>query len=526
MTLPTETRVLIVGAGPAGLTLANLLGTEGVPTLLVERNPGCVPEPRAVAIDGESLRTLQAAGLAETVCASIKQGFKADYINGDGVQLFTTDLTARPYGYCLQNSFDQPTLERQLLDGLARFSCVTVAHNIELAEFAQDDNGVTAAMRTAEGTEHSVRTDYMVGCDGGRSSIRQSLGIAMVGDRLPQKWLVVDTVDTHLGEEPSCRFYCDPRRPAMTIIRPGSERRWEWMLVGDESEEDMLSDDRINALLAEHTNPEQVDVYRKCVYSFSAVVAERFSEGRVFLAGDAAHMTPPFAGQGLNAGIRDVRNLSWKLAQVVQGALPQGLLGTYNLERREAAKSVVDLAVGLGDQIQPTDAQAAAERDAFFAELNTDPVQAAGFAAETVAPLSDVRLSEGWFVEGGTGGRMLPQPEVTGSNGPVLLDALLGTGFTALLTGGNQLPAHVSGHPLWQSLSPSLCYMDDVVGALPASSLAEFTNSDSAGITLLRPDRFVLAQIAPGADASTSLDRLQEMLVIQDAKPGAVGMEA
>jgi 3-(3-hydroxy-phenyl)propionate hydroxylase len=512
MTLPDETSVLIVGAGPAGLTLANLLGTEGVLTLLVERNPGCVPEPRAVAIDGESLRTLQAAGLAETVCASIKQGFKADYINGDGVQLFTTDLTARPYGYCLQNSFDQPTLERQLLAGLNRFECVTVAHNIELAEFAQDEDGVAAVLRTAEGTEHSVRAVFMVGCDGGRSSIRQSLGIAMVGDRLPQKWLVVDTVDTYLGEEPACRFYCDPLRPAMTIIRPGSERRWEWMLVGDETEHEMLSNDRIDALLAEHTRPEQVEVYRKCVYSFSAVVAERFSEGRVFLAGDAAHMTPPFAGQGLNAGIRDVRNLSWKLAQVVKGALPQSLLATYNLERREAAKSVVDMAVGLGDQIQPTDAKAAAERDAFFAELNADPAQAAGFAAETVAPLSDVRLSEGWFLPGGTGGQMLPQPKVTCDNGPVLLDELLGAGFTALVKGGNDLPAKLSQHPLWQSLSPSLCYLDSGAGTLPASSLAGFDDSAGTAITLLRPDRFVLAHIVPGEDAVASLDTLQQML--------------
>jgi 3-(3-hydroxy-phenyl)propionate hydroxylase len=512
MTLPGDTSVLIVGAGPAGLTLANLLGTEGVPTLLVERNPGCVPEPRAVAIDGESLRTLQAAGLAETVCAKIREGFVADYINGDGVELFTTDLTARPYGYCLQNSFDQPTVERQLLDGLARFTCVTVAHSTELAEFAQDSDGVSAILRSAEGEEHSVRADFMVGCDGGRSSIRQSLGIAMVGDRLPQKWLVVDTVDTHLGEKPSCRFYCDPRRPAMTIIRPGNERRWEWMLVGDESEEDMLSDDRINALLAEHTEPEQVDVYRKCVYSFSAVVAEQFSEGRVFLAGDAAHMTPPFAGQGLNAGIRDVRNLSWKLTQVVKGVLPLSLLATYNLERREAAKSMVDMAVGLGDQIQPTDAAAAAQRDAFFAELNADPIQAAGFAAETVAPLSDVSLSDGWFIEDGSGGRMLPQPNVAGDNGPALLDELLGTGFTALVKGGTDLPAELATHPLWQSLSPSLHYMDSGVGALPTSALAGFDDSDGPAITLVRPDRFVLAKIAAGADAAATLDQLQQML--------------
>ena len=343
MSLPTRTSVLIVGAGPVGLTLANLLGSEGVATVLVERNPGCVPEPRAVALDGESLRTLQAVGLADTVLGNIRQGFVADYINGDGVQLFTTDLTARPYGFCLQNTFDQPTLERQLLRGLSRFPCVTVSHLTELLRFEQDSDSVTAVLRDSTGIEQRLRADFMVGCDGGRSSVRHGLGIAMTGERLPQKWLVIDTVDTHLGDEPACRFYCDPRRPAMTIIRPGAERRWEWMLVGDERGEDMLEDGRIRELLAQHTDPASVEVYRKCVYSFSAVVAERFSEGRIFLAGDAAHMTPPFAGQGLNAGIRDVRNLSWKLARVLGGSLPTGLLSTYDLERREAAKAMVDI---------------------------------------------------------------------------------------------------------------------------------------------------------------------------------------
>jgi len=509
VSLPNETSVLIVGAGPAGLTLANLLGSEGVPTLLVERNEGCVPEPRAVALDGESLRTLQAVGLADTVTETIKQGFVADYINGEGVQLFTTDATARPYGYCLQNSFDQPTLERQLLAGLARFSCVTVAYETELAIFEQDSGGVTVVLRAADGTEHNLRSSFMVGCDGGRSSVRQGLGIAMVGERLPQKWLVIDTVDTHLGDEPACRFYCDPRRPAMTIIRPRSERRWEWMLVDDESDEEMLADERISALLAEHTDPAKVEVYRKCVYSFSAVVAQRFSEGRIFLAGDAAHMTPPFAGQGLNAGIRDVRNLSWKLARVVADTLPLQLLDTYDLERREAARAVVDMAVSLGDQIQPTDPVAAAERDAFFAELNADPAAAASFSADVVAPLSDVRLPAGWFASDGMGGRMLPQPEITLENSTVLLDDVLGSGFTALVRGGGELPATLVSHPLWQALAPASHHLGDQPGELPASSLAGFIDSTKAGITLVRPDRFVLADIGLEEDATAVLDSLQ-----------------
>ena len=510
MSLPSEASVIIIGAGPVGLTLANLLGSAGVATVVVERNPGCVPEPRAVALDGESLRTLQAAGLADTVLGNVRQGFIADYINGDGVQLFTTDLTARPYGFCLQNTFDQPTLERQLLAGLVRFPCVSANHLTELVSFTQDGDQVTAVLRDSAGIEHTVRAAYMVGCDGGRSSVRQGLGIAMQGERLPQQWLVIDTVDNHLGDEPACRFYCDPRRPAMTIIRPGAERRWEWMLVGDERGEDMLDELRIRELLAEHTNPDKVDVYRKCVYSFSAVVAERFSEGRIFLAGDAAHMTPPFAGQGLNAGVRDVRNLSWKLARVLAGTLPPSLLSTYDAERREAAKAMVDLAVALGDQIQPTDPAAAAARDAMFAGLNIDPAAAASFGADAIAPLSDVRLPRGWFREDGWGGRMLPQPRVQHDGGEILLDEVLGPGFTALVQGAAAAPAEVTSHPLWRALAPELHDPGRWGLDIPPGG---FLQTDKPVITLVRPDRFVLARIPLTTGATAALDSLQAMLV-------------
>jgi 3-(3-hydroxy-phenyl)propionate hydroxylase len=495
MNLPAETSVLIIGAGPAGLTLANLLGAEGVDTVLVERNPGCVPEPRAVALDGESLCTLQAVGLADTVLANMKQGFVADYINGDGDCLFTTDLTSRPYGFCLQNTFDQPTLERQLQAGLDRFDCVTIRHGMELLEFEQDDNGVSASLRDADGNSDQLRADYLVGCDGGRSSVRRDLGIDMLGDRLPQKWLVVDTVDTYLSGEPQCRFFCDPARPAMTILRPGGERRWEWMLVGDETEQEMLDDARIRDLLAEHTDPSQVEVYRKCVYGFSAVVAERFSDGRVFLAGDAAHMTPPFAGQGLNAGVRDVRNLSWKLARVLDGSMPATLLDSYHFERRDAAKEMVDMAVMLGDQIQPVDQDAARERDHFFAQLNTDPVAAAAFARDIIAPLHDIRLKQGWFDGAAPGGRMLPNPP---------LDERTGGGFCALLAGIDEVPAALQAHPLWRALSPRVLAQQ--------SANAELEGGGGPGITLVRPDRFILARVAPDETGLAVLDGLQDAL--------------
>ena len=500
MSTPVTAQVLIVGGGPTGLTLANLLGCEGIETMLVERNPGCVPEPRAIALDGESLRTIQAAGLIDAVLPDIKQGFIADYINGDGEHLFSMDTTPRPYGFCLQNSFDQPTLERSLLAGLERFECVTVYHATELLDFEQDAQGVRATLKSASGDSFDVHSDYLVGCDGGRSGVRQALGISMQGDRLPQKWLVIDTVDRHLTAEPECRFYCDPARPAMTLLRPGGERRWEWMLMEGETDEEMLAEERIAQLLAPHTDPDQVDVYRKCVYGFSAVVAECFSAGRAFLAGDAAHMTPPFAGQGLNAGIRDVRNLSWKLAAVLRAQLSPALLETYNQERHDAAREIVDMAVMLGDQIQPTDAGAAAERDAMFAELNKSPEQVAAFGRDIIAPLFDVRLKTGWFGGDDLAGCLLPQPTAEEGDDGVLLDEILGTGFVALLGPGVEIDEELTLHPLWRALSPAVRPL--------GAELMDFAGDASGKIILLRPDRFVLGTLSPVSGSPAELDAL------------------
>lgn len=513
ISLPESTRVLIVGGGPTGLTLANLLGVEGIDTVLIERNPGCVPEPRAIAIDGESLRTLQACGLVETVLPTIMEGFKADYLNGDGDFLFSTDLTPRPYGFCLQNSFDQPTLERQLLAGLARFDCVTVFHSTELIEFVDRGDCVQVTLESGDGRSQTVSADYLVGCDGGRSAVRQRLGIAMAGDRLPQKWLVIDTVDRHLTDEPRCRFYCDPARPGMTLLRPQGERRWEWMLVGDETDEEMLDEARIRELLAAHTDPDQVEVYRKCVYGFSAVVAERFRQGRVFLAGDAAHMTPPFAGQGLNAGIRDARNLSWKLSRVLKGSLPEGLLDSYDAERHDAAREMVDVAVMLGDQIQPTDAAAAAERDAMFAAINADPAAAQAFSNDVIAPLKDVRMQRGWLADHDCAGRLLPQPDVPALGEDRRLDDALGTGFSALVKGEAFIDDAVAAHPLWQGMKPAVISLPE--------ELKEFAQLATGEILLVRPDRFVMAKLRAGKEALRQLDAMLAALGAEPAQAAA-----
>ena len=504
MTIPEKTQVLIVGGGPVGLMLANLLGTTGVDTVLIERNPGCVPEPRAIAIDSECMRTLQAAGLVDVVLPTVREGFFAEYLNGAGDLLFRMDLHRRPYGYALLNSFDQPTFEKQLLEGLDRFGCVSCFHQTSLLEFRQDGHGVTAVVEDHEGRQQTLSADYLVGCDGGRSTVRQRLGITMSGDRLPQKWLVIDTIDRHLTDEPECRFYCDPRRPGMTLLRPRNERRWEWMLMPGETDEEMLEDGRIRELLAPHTDPGQVEIYRKCVYGFSAVVAEEFHRGRVFLAGDAAHMTPPFAGQGLNAGIRDVRNLSWKLAAVLSGQLEPHLLDTYHRERHDAAREMIEVAVMLGQQIQPTDPAAAAERDAMFAAINADPAAAAAFSEDILAPLMNARLESGWQGSDDLAGRLLPQPSVERDGIATYLDDTLGTGFVALAKDPANLAGTITDHPFWSALAPS-------VAGFPAE-LNGFVTLDDEDVLLLRPDRFVLAKLNPG-NAQQELGRLEAELV-------------
>lgn len=507
-----HTSVLIVGAGPVGLSLANLLGIEGVSCVLIERNDGCIPEPRAVVVDGESMRTFQTMGLVDELAADMRQGFVADYQNAEGVHLFSSDLRPRPYGFCLQNAFDQPTLERSLLAGLDRFDCVTVHHGTELLNFEVGAEGVQARIRTRGEVESIIRADYLVGTDGGRSMVRAQLGIAMQGERLPQKWLVVDTIDHHPGDDPECRFYCDPKRPAMTILRPRGERRWEWMLMPGETDAEMLEDDRIDALLAAHTDPAQVHVYRRCVYGFSAVVAERFAQGPVLLAGDAAHMTPPFAGQGLNAGIRDVRNLAWKLARVLDGRLPEALLATYDQERHDAARAMVDMAVALGNQIQPIDPEAAAARDAHFAALNRDPEAARSFNRESGASLADVRLLKGWFDSGSAGGgRMLHQPSIQTPAGEARLDELLGDGFSVLCCGGAKVPESFAANSLWRALAPHPVSVDPACGLSEADFGGVLDPADTA-LVLIRPDRFVMAQLRPEDSAIDTLDRLRAVL--------------
>ena len=518
-----STSVVIVGAGPAGLTLAHLLGAEGVDVVLLEKLESTVTEPRAIAIDGESLRTLQKVGLFEGFEDELISGVSVDYLNGEGELLFRAGSPEqRPYGFATVNSFDQPALDRYLAKTLEHRSSVDLRFSHTLNSFEQGASGVRILCTDNKGDELEITADYLVGCDGGRSTIRSLLNIEMRGESNPLPWLVIDTRDPYLNGEPDCRFYCDPKRPGMTMRKRHGERRWEWMLMPGEDRDFLLQDENIREIIAPYTDVERVDIYRKRVYDFHAIIADKFQVGRVFLAGDAAHMTPPFAGQGLNSGFRDVANLSWKLAMVVKGNANPGILDSYEEERRDHAWQLIEMALNLGQQIQPIDPALAAERDAFFAEVNKDPAAVAAVEEEMFKSIVERSVDKGLIVSSGcedVAGRLLIQPELVVDGGRKLLDECIGTGFSII--GYDCDPTEeLSKEDIasWVEMGASVVRIVSEHSAINADSfldesleLATWLGKREPVIMLVRPDRFCMACAEPG-DAGAVLGRARGVL--------------
>jgi 3-(3-hydroxy-phenyl)propionate hydroxylase len=517
-----KTAVIIVGAGPVGLILAHILGQQQVPTLILELADKLPLEPRAVGLDPESLRTLQALDMLDVLEGDLMHGMTGEYLNEAGELLFAIDDDQPgPLGYTNLASFDQPALVAKLAHQLSRYSSVELCYSHSLLDFEQSADGVVASVQLPDGTSTSIAADYLVGCDGGRSTVRRQLGIALQGESNPRPWLVIDTREEEYDGLHKYRFFCSPQRPGMFLQTPHSTRRWEWMLMPGEDRGAFLEDEQIHALLSPYIDISKIDIFRRRVYDFHAVLAEHFQQGRVFLAGDSAHMTPPFAGQGLNSGIRDVTNLGWKLAAVCQEGAPEALLDSYEPERWHHAKQLIDMAVALGDQIQPIDPEAAAARDAGFAELNKSPENKDRFVNGIFTALLDRYFKEGFALGLGgeyLAGRMISQPVVSDAGGhSSLLDHHLGNGFA--IVGYNCDPEEALGETLaaqWRGRGARLVCLDDTGSgsgiSLPASShIAELFSHGSANLVLLRPDRFCMAAFDANS-AEATLTKAGELL--------------
>ncbi len=349
--VPREVDALICGAGPVGLLMANLLGQQGLRTLVVEKRTNASTIPRAIGLCEEGSRALLAAGLHDAVAAHTHRTREVDFVDARGRSLIQFDLDGTLHGLPRLRMFFQPELEATLRQGLERFSNVELVSGCALTRFEDRGDAVVCTLDRG-GRLPAVRARFLLGCDGANSAVREALGVAMRGATYAEPWLIVDA-DCDPDPGPRAVFLCDPARPGVTMSASGKRRRWEFLMRPGESEAEVLRDEFLAPLLAPWGSLESLRIARRTVYAFEARVAERLRVGRVFLLGDAAHLTPPFLGQGLMAGFRDTLNLAWKLGAHVRGEAGDTLLESYHDERRPHARQVVVLAKLLGTFILP-----------------------------------------------------------------------------------------------------------------------------------------------------------------------------
>jgi 3-(3-hydroxy-phenyl)propionate hydroxylase len=347
--------VAIVGAGPTGLTAATLLAQYGVECLVLDRWESIYPRPRAVHLDDEVYRILARLGL-DGQFAAISwpcQGLRLLDRSLRVLAEFQRDATNGKHGYPQANMFDQPELEAILRANLKRHDTVTVRGAIEVTALTQDGRGVRVEFTDpVTGRPDSVLAQYVLGCDGASSLARASIGAAMRDLKFAQRWLVVDLATAaDIGAWEGVHQVCDPHRAA-TFMRVGKTRyRWEFRLASGETADDYRDMARLHALIRPWTKDigvEELEIVRVAEYTFRAQIADRWRDRRIFLLGDAAHLTPPFIGQGMGAGMRDAMNLGWKLAGVLGGTLPERVLDTYEVERKPHAHALIRLAKLIG----------------------------------------------------------------------------------------------------------------------------------------------------------------------------------
>lgn len=349
-----HTDVLVVGYGPVGAALGCLLGQYGTQTLIVDRATDIFMAPRAIALDNEALRILQMAGLAEDAFARVAiphVRMHCPYV-GEFARINTSGSID---GHAKLATFYQPEMERALRAEVAKHSSVQTRLGVELTGFEQDGDGVRATLGEANGRTLTVRARYLVGADGASSLVRRVIGQDFQGQTYAEDWLIVDAQKVPRPID-HVEFICDPKRPTPHMVAPGARERWEFMLRPGETREQMERPEAIRELLRPWGEPEQMHIERKAVYRFHARTCESFQKGRVFLVGDAAHITPPFVGQGLVAGLRDVANLGWKLAWVLRGQAAPAILDSYDQERRPHAKAMIGLARLMGHLVMPRNA--------------------------------------------------------------------------------------------------------------------------------------------------------------------------
>lgn len=525
-----DAEVIIVGAGPVGLTLANMLGMYGVRTLVVEERATLIDYPRGVGIDDESLRTIQAIGLIEQVLPHTVPNQIMRFVDHRRQLLAEIAPTDTSFGWPKRSGFVQPLVDAQLLAGLERYPHVQVRWSAAMTACRDTGAGVEVELGTAEGTA-TVTGSYLVGCDGGRSGTRYQMGVSFDGTTSSTRWLVVDIASDPLGH-PNIEVAADPGRPNVSVSIAHGIRRFEFMIHDDETDEQAEDSHFVEAMLAPFVPyPERLEVVRRRVYTHHSRIAGAFRRGRLLLAGDAAHLMPVWQGQGYNSGIRDAANLGWKLAAVATGHAEDALLDSYDLERRAHARAMIDLSTMVGKVISPTNRKVAAVRDVLVRIAAAIPPVKSYVLGMRFKPMP--RYDRGAVVHrwsrspDSAVGTLFIQPRVdTRSQADIALDEVLGPWFTVLCW--NNRPRDILGDAefaRWKSLGAGFIAArpqsqlhwtghddeDVVVVGDRTGVLKRWFDGHNDSVLFLRPDRGIagacIAQHAPelGADLIDTL---------------------
>jgi 3-(3-hydroxy-phenyl)propionate hydroxylase len=343
--------VVISGAGPCGATIANLLGMQNVSTLLIDKESDVIDIPRAVGMCDEGSRILASTGVFKHAPIDFVEVSRTNFTNAKRDPVFHFDMEKRINSNAMQRTFYQPQLENSIRKAFERFSCVDFSPSSELTYFVDNGDSVDLTIQRNTSTEN-ISCKYLIGCDGASSPIRKQLNIGFSGKTYRQDWLIIDIEKNPLDND-EIDFSIDPNRPGITLPLPHNKRRWEFVVKKDDNVDNLFSKETLSRLLAHWGDIDDMVLERKAIYSFHARTATRYTQGNVFLAGDAAHITPPFAGQGMMAGLRDAQNLSWKLAGVIHQTLDKSVLDSYDAERVPQSKQIIKFAQMIGKLILP-----------------------------------------------------------------------------------------------------------------------------------------------------------------------------
>ena len=496
--------VVIVGAGPTGLTAAALLAARGVRCLVLERRAEGSELPRGVHVDDEVMRILQHVGISHDFAPLTRAALGLRLLDRRHRTMaeFARDRAIGEHGYPQANMFHQPDLERLLrsrVDGLPGVELRT-GHEVAAFEHAPDGGVTVVATDVVSGSVENFAASVVLGCDGTASTVRDLLGIRLRDLHFEERWLVVDIrASRPVNSWNGVHQVCDPSRAATFMRVTGDRLRFEFRLAAGEDADELAEPASLGSLLAPWTATDRLDgleVVRTAEYTFRARLAERWRDGRVFLLGDAAHQTPPFIGQAIGLGLRDAENVAWKVAAVLAGGAPESLLDTYEAERKPHARALIRKAITAGWAMTGGQDQAAWIRRGVLSGLCRVPQISRTVLDRPSPPLRSGALVARRASPRSLAGRLVPQPAL--ASPAQRLDDAMGDGFVVIAD--EALPMALA--TIADRLQAKVFQLGDPATAGPwgpaVPLLRAWLQRGHASAVLIRPDRVVLATVDRG----------------------------